>query len=415
MKNLFDIKKENNLNFILPLEYRFSKDENIAENILIVIHLFYESRVEGYLKYIENIPSNINILFTTSNPVLQSCLEMHMKRLGKRYKIVEKCNRGRDISGLLVACRNEILKYRYICFLHDKKEKVEYLRKDLNLLVNCLWENMIGSSAYISNIIETFERNPELGVLMPPEHVSENYSMLFLNTWYLNFLNMQSLAKEMNLNCDLNADKKPISVGTVFWARVDALKKLFEKEWKYEDFAEEPLPDDGTLSHAVERCFAYVAQDAGYNTGIVMTDRFAGERMDYMQEVLTEAFGLLDGLFGISTVNRMKNRKKLYLDMLHFVSGCSKLFIYGAGKLGKQCLSILTLSSHEVNAFIETTDDKQISQYCGLPVLPISDVLLDETCGIIVAVSYKYMDEIIKKLKTEFPQFNRIFCFNYGW
>ena len=221
MKNLFDIKKENNLNFILPLEYRFSKDENIAENILIVIHLFYESRVEGYLKYIENIPSNINILFTTSNPVLQSCLEMHMKRLGKRYKIVEKCNRGRDISGLLVACRNEILKYRYICFLHDKKEKVEYLRKDLNLLVNCLWENMIGSSAYISNIIETFERNPELGVLMPPEHVSENYSMLFLNTWYLNFLNMQSLAKEMNLNCDLNADKKPISVGTVFWARVD--------------------------------------------------------------------------------------------------------------------------------------------------------------------------------------------------
>ena len=57
MKNLFDIKKENNLNFILPLEYRFSKDENIAENILIVIHLFYESRVEGYLKYIENIPS----------------------------------------------------------------------------------------------------------------------------------------------------------------------------------------------------------------------------------------------------------------------------------------------------------------------------------------------------------------------
>ena len=40
MKNLFDIKKENNLNFILPLEYRFSKDENIAENILIVIHLF---------------------------------------------------------------------------------------------------------------------------------------------------------------------------------------------------------------------------------------------------------------------------------------------------------------------------------------------------------------------------------------
>lgn len=35
-----------------------------------------------------------------------------MKRLGKQYKVVIKDNRVRDASELLVACQNEIRKYK---------------------------------------------------------------------------------------------------------------------------------------------------------------------------------------------------------------------------------------------------------------------------------------------------------------
>ncbi|NBH19789.1 rhamnan synthesis protein F, partial [Clostridiaceae bacterium] len=63
----------------------------------------------------------------------------------------------------------------------------------------------------------------------------------------------QKLAKELNLHCNLSIDKSPITLGTVFWARSDALEKILKKEWKYEDFDEEPLKDDGTISHVIER------------------------------------------------------------------------------------------------------------------------------------------------------------------
>ena len=63
--------------------------------------------------------------------------------------------------------------------------------------------------------------------------------------------------------------------GSCFWFRTDALRKLFKYDWKYEDFPEEPLPIDGTISHAIERCYAYVAQDAGYYSAIVMCDEYA--------------------------------------------------------------------------------------------------------------------------------------------
>ena len=57
-----------------------------------------------------------------------------------------------------------------------------------------------------------------------------------------------------------------MAVGTVYWSRVDALRKLFEYEWKYEDFDMEPLAEDGTLSHAIERILEFVARDAGYES-----------------------------------------------------------------------------------------------------------------------------------------------------
>ena len=69
----------------------------------------------------------------------------------------------------------------------------------------------------------------------------------------------------------------------MFWAKTDALKKLFEHGWKYEDFPEEPLPIDGTISHAIERVLGYVAQDAGYKTGVIMTDKIAAQLLVRVQ------------------------------------------------------------------------------------------------------------------------------------
>jgi rhamnosyltransferase len=62
----------------------------------------------------------------------------------------------------------------------------------------------------------------------------------------------------------------------MFWFRAKALKALFAHPWTIEDFPEEPCTaSDGTLMHAVERCYPFVAQQAGYYSAWLMSDRFA--------------------------------------------------------------------------------------------------------------------------------------------
>ncbi|MCD7818911.1 MAG: rhamnan synthesis F family protein, partial [Lachnospiraceae bacterium] len=67
--------------------------------------------------------------------------------------------------------------------------------------------------------------------------------------------------------------------GSFFWFRYDALKAFYARGWEYDDFPAEPLPEDGTISHAIERIRPFVAQQAGYYTAFVMSDKFS--RIEY--------------------------------------------------------------------------------------------------------------------------------------
>lgn len=50
---------------------------------------------------------------------------------------------------------------------------------------------------------------------------------------------------------------------------------MLEHEWKFTDFPQEPIKTDGTILHAIERSYSYVAQDAGYYPMIIMNSNFA--------------------------------------------------------------------------------------------------------------------------------------------
>jgi lipopolysaccharide biosynthesis protein len=45
----------------------------------------------------------------------------------------------------------------------------------------------------------------------------------------------------------------------MFWARPRDLEALFALHLNWEDYPEEPLPQDGTMLHALERLFGLVA------------------------------------------------------------------------------------------------------------------------------------------------------------
>ena len=97
----------------------------------------------------------------------------------------------------------------------------------------------------------------------------------------------------MGINTPITKSNPSLSLGNCFWAKYDALEPLFDLYLNYYDFPEEPLPLDGVISHALERCYPYVAASRGYYTEIVMTEEYAGS------EILNSNYMLLNTLQNI--------------------------------------------------------------------------------------------------------------------
>ena len=74
----------------------------------------------------------------------------------------------------------------------------------------------------------------------------------------------------------MDENHEPIApLGTMFWFRPDALRLLFTKGWRFSDFSEEPNDNDGTILHAVERLYPFVAQDSGYYSMWCVSEDYA--------------------------------------------------------------------------------------------------------------------------------------------
>lgn len=411
MNNVYDIKCGKNLNFILPMKYRLKEIEKECRlKSAVIVHLHYPDTVAFYCEYLKMIPADMDIHITFSDEQVKEALLQSEISERENFRIIRKQNRGRDISSLLVACRGWIKNYEYLCFLHDKKEKRYEEMEDTRKWVRCLWENMIGSPEFIENVLWTFQENPELGVLVPPFFMGEHITTLYdKDIWYQDFLLTRELAERMRLQCDLTEKKEPITLGTVFWARVSALKKLFEINWTYEDFKEEPLGNDGTISHAIERILAYVAQDAGFDTGWLMTDRYMGEYFNEIQIILKKAFHRLKASLGIWRISELNHYEDGVQKMLGFVHRYKKIYVYGAGDWAKRCLIMFLGEAAVPDAFLVSDRHGNPESLLGIPVLQLSQVSLDEECGLIIAAADKYWNEIVSRINIEYPGFSNLY------
>lgn len=415
MDNVYQIKKRKCLDFILPKEEKLSEiDRSVYESIIVVVHIYYYERIQFYLKFIENIPVDIFLLITVSEKATGDLLISHLNRPAEKYKILIKENRGRDISALLVAARPYILKYKYVCFLHDKKEKAAWKKKDVEQWNHCLWENSIGSKCFIDNVIYMFEKNRQIGLLVPPSPVTENIGYGYRNPWGEDFILTQELAKQMNLKSNLQNTFPPITLGTMFWAKTDALKGLLYRDWKYEDFEQEPLAEDGTISHAIERILPFVAQDAGYDTGWVMTDRYAAEQFEYHIDVLNMVFRFFERIHKVTHISGVRKLLGITEKIYGFCEKFQKLYIYGAGEVGKQCFGLISGKGVRIDAFLVTTKKDNSNTLYGNPVEAIGNVGLDENCGIIIAVSDVFINEILEELLSRGILRENIFIFGQG-
>lgn len=266
------VKDNLHLNYFLPKDYVIS-ELPAQRKIAVFYHVFYEDLLDKSFSYLKSIPEDVDIYITSPKKELRKPVEARIKACGlhhTRFDIVDA--RGRAESAFLVYARQFIDQYDYVCIVHDKKSS--FLRPEcvgIEFGLHNL-DALLASSAYVKNIISTFEQNPRLGILAPMNLVHGAFSALAGSEWGANYQGTVDFLRRCDIDVPISPDVPPIApMGAMFWFRPASLKRLLEIDWAYDDFPEEPLELDGTIIHILERAYPFVAQAEGYFTGWVST------------------------------------------------------------------------------------------------------------------------------------------------
>jgi lipopolysaccharide biosynthesis protein len=113
-------------------------------------------------------------------------------------------------------------------------------------------------------LLKYFSENPDVGLLFPMNFIPiQKYLESDINQW-----NMEYLAKRIGLRA--GAPREIICpAGSMFWAKTKALCNLSDVELSYSEFDNEAGQLDGTLAHAFERLFVYIAKDNGFSSRVI--------------------------------------------------------------------------------------------------------------------------------------------------
>ncbi len=377
----------------------------------VICHLHYKDLIGECLQYIANIPDNIDIYVTTGSEELRDLIISEFRRFPTRrteVRLVE--NRGRDTAALLIDCRDIWDKYEYLCFVHDKKTARGFGAPSVGKsFMRLLWENTLGSPHYIDNVLDHFEKNSRLGFLGVQAPYHNNYFNFMLNRWSNDFELTVSLTERLKLTVNLERADQPISLGTAFWCRTNSMKRLYQHRFDRADFPTEPAPVDGTIMHAIERIFPFVAQHEGYYSATMTTDRYASVRnidMEYMVMGMVKAKSKYIPITNYARAAEIAG----YENLLAYCNKYSTLYIYGAGDYAARVANVLTGNDITYNGFI-VSDDKvekgkgksvgaEREKYMEHPIYFLSEIASRKSdCGIILGLNRHNAAEVMPQLK----------------
>lgn len=288
--NIYDIARAMHLDYILPTQALNPQKAGKSLSSTFICHIYFLDMLDETLGYLANLPLGTDLYITTPEGKAED-LERAIAAHGfsHPFTVIPVKNRGRDVSALLVGAKDIVLNggYDVIGFAHDKKSsqnaETGHHGTETAGFTYKLFENTLGSAAYVKNILTLFADNPRMGLACPPPPF---HALYFAHTlphdWAINFDNTKELLEDkLHLHVPLD-EKKPTrsAIGSCYWFRVDALRPLFEYGWSYEDFLPEgEMGGDGSISHAIERANGYIVQSQGYYPAWIMSDHYA--RIDY--------------------------------------------------------------------------------------------------------------------------------------
>ena len=188
---------------------------------------------------------------------------VRVERMLEKYRV--KCcelavfpNRGRDLGPFLTGFRESLLNYDIVGHFHAKGSK--HAPSDFVKRWNAfLSGNLIGRRGQLMDaILDRMNTDPQIGIVYPDDPM--------IWGWFENYTMGKTLLEKLGLAIQNANTFFNYPAGSMFWARTAALKPLFDLGLRWEDYPEEPISQDATILHGIERLFGIIPEQIGYRT-----------------------------------------------------------------------------------------------------------------------------------------------------
>ncbi len=361
--NISDLQKNMCLNYIV-------REQCNSEKVSVHIVLFarYLNAIESVTEYINAFKDEVEIYADTDE------IRNRYEQLGFRvYKREDVCDQKRIEAWS---------KQKYICFVQD-----EDLSSDMQpsyhgkSLLFRTFENLLQSQNYVNGIVNVFENNPQLGVLTLPR---ANFGNLFGSVeaeWMKEYESITVVARKYGMAGQLRKDKPPFALFESFWIRGSVLRELESVEPN--DYAKLPY------------LWGYIAQKAGFCSGIVENENYAAMNEVNMQYYLTELCQQVQqqlGSFSSFAELQMiicKQALEVY---------CAKhktIFVYGTGEYAEKYSPYIA----NISAYVVSDGQSKASEFMGKQVLFLSEICARKDIGVVVCLDKNNQAKVVPLLE----------------
>ncbi len=228
-----------------------------STKIAVVIHLYYPDSWSLFAKSIARIDDKFDLFITL--PSKNAHFAKNIIKDFENAQVIIVPNHGRDVLPFLIVLKViRKLGYVYVLKLHSKKSTH---RTD-------------GSRWLETMVNDLLPTNPEIMKQMLRSLEYKDTGIIGPNNQYLNLsVNFEANGRHMtkiltkiysrevaNQVLQTNRLDYGFFAGTMFWARLDALKPILDQSFEATDFESESGQIDGTMSHALERVLSLVSE-----------------------------------------------------------------------------------------------------------------------------------------------------------
>ena len=219
-------------------------------------HFHYPELLSNFLDRLATNASRCDLYITTTDTEREDALLAILADRAVEATVTVVPNKGRDLGPFLTELLPSLInQYEIVGHIHGKRS----LRLGFEFgerWREFLWQHLIGDNhPMMDRVFDAFSRDDKLGLIFPLDP--------HLIGWSKNRKIAELLAAQMGISKSFPAHFD-FPVGTMFWARTNALRPLLNLGLRWGDYPREPIDDDGTMLHALERLIPMVVEAAGY-------------------------------------------------------------------------------------------------------------------------------------------------------